>query len=87
MNAATEPPRKEWRGRYYEDFAVGDAFRSRIGCTITDTDNIWFTALTMNTNQVHFNEAFAERSRQFANRSEQLLHRRAGHGPERAGHE
>ena len=62
MNAATEPAPKEWRGRYYEDFAVGDAFRSRIGRTITDTDNIWFTALTMNTNQVHFNEAFAERT-------------------------
>src|ERR671927_41113 len=51
---------KSWRGRFYEDFEVGDVFRSRFGRTITDTDNIWFTCLTMNTNQVHFNRPFAE---------------------------
>lgn len=54
---------KIWRGRYFEDFTVGDVFRSRLGRTITETDNTWFTALTMNTNQVHFNAAFAERTR------------------------
>ena len=43
---------KEWRGQFYEDFEVGDVFRSRLGRTITDTDNIWFTCLTMNTNQI-----------------------------------
>ena len=45
---------KEWKGRFYEDFAVGDVFRSRFGRTITETDNIWFTCLTMNTNPIHF---------------------------------
>jgi itaconyl-CoA hydratase len=54
---------KEWRGRFYEDFETGDVFRSRLGRTITDTDNIWFTALTMNTNQVHFNAEYAARTR------------------------
>jgi acyl dehydratase len=54
---------KEWRGRFYEDFDVGDVFRSRFGRTITETDNVWFTCLTMNTNQVHFNEPFAARTR------------------------
>jgi itaconyl-CoA hydratase len=54
---------KEWRGRFYEDFDVGDVFRSRFGRTITETENIWFTCLTMNTNQVHFNVPFAERTR------------------------
>lgn len=57
---ATTP--KEWRGRFYEDFAPGDVFRSRLGRTVTETDNIWFTCLTMNTNQVHFNDAHAERT-------------------------
>lgn len=52
-----------WRGRYFEDFGVGDIFRSRLGRTITETDNTWFTAVTMNTNQVHFNAAFAEGTR------------------------
>jgi itaconyl-CoA hydratase len=54
---------KEWRGRFYEDFARGDVFRSRLGRTITEADNVWFTCLTMNTNQVHFNTVFAERTR------------------------
>ena len=54
---------KVWRGRFLEDFAVGDVFRSRLGRTITETDNAWFTCLTMNTNQMHFNTAYAERTR------------------------
>lgn len=53
---------KDWRGRFYEDFEVGDVFRSRLGRTITDTDNIWFTNLTLNTNQIHFNAPYAERT-------------------------
>ena len=54
---------KEWRGRFFEDFDVGDVFRSRLGRTITETENTWFTALTMNTNQVHFNAEYAARTR------------------------
>ena len=53
---------KEWRGRFYEDFAVGDVFESRLGRTVTEVDNIWFTCLTLNTNQVHFNTPYAERT-------------------------
>jgi acyl dehydratase len=34
-----------------------------LGRTISEVDNTWITALTMNTNQVHFNTAFAERTR------------------------
>ena len=58
---ATAAP-KLWRGRFYEDFEVGDVFRSRLGRTITETDNVWFTCLTLNTNQIHFNVPFAERT-------------------------
>ncbi|MGL6278332.1 MAG: MaoC family dehydratase [Gaiella sp.] len=54
---------KEWRGRFFEDFEVGDVFRSRFGRTVTQTDNIWFTCLTMNTNPMHFSEPFAARTR------------------------
>jgi itaconyl-CoA hydratase len=53
---------KAWRGRFYEDLEVGDTFQSRLGRTITEVDNIWFTCLTMNTNQVHFNTPYAERT-------------------------
>lgn len=52
----------QWRGRFLEDFAVGDVFRSRLGRTITESDNIWFSLLTMNTNQMHFNSVYAERT-------------------------
>lgn len=55
----TEPAPKDWRGRFYEDFAVGDVFTSRLGRTVTETDNVWFTCLTLNTNQMHFNDHYA----------------------------
>ena len=51
-----------WEGRFYEDFEVGDVYRCRIGRTITQADNIWFTLLTNNTNQIHFNQHYAERT-------------------------
>jgi itaconyl-CoA hydratase len=53
---------KVWRGRYFEDLEVGDVFRSRLGRTVTTADNVWFTCLTMNTNQVHFNREHAART-------------------------
>jgi acyl dehydratase len=52
---------KIWRGRFYEDFDVGDVYRGRLGRTVTQTDNIWFTCLTLNTNQVHFTAVQSER--------------------------
>lgn len=52
----------QWRGRFLEDFEVGDVYRSRLGRTITATDNTWFTCLTMNTNQMHFNREYAART-------------------------
>jgi acyl dehydratase len=51
-----------WVGRYYEDFEVGDVYRFALGRTITEADNIWFTLLTMNTNQLHFNNHYAART-------------------------
>jgi len=48
-----------WQGRFYEDFAVGDVYKHPYGRTVTETDNVWFTNLTMNANPMHFNEAYA----------------------------
>ncbi len=59
MAVQGETAPKVWRGRFYEDFEVGDVFQSRLGRTVTETDNVWFTCLTLNTNQVHFNNEFA----------------------------
>lgn len=49
-------------GRYFEDFEVGQVMDHPLGRTITDADNAWFTLLTMNTNQMHFNDHYAENS-------------------------
>ena len=49
-------------GRYYEDFVIGDVYQHPLGRTISEADNTWFTLLTMNTNQNHFNAHFAARA-------------------------
>jgi acyl dehydratase len=48
-----------WRGRVYEDFGVGDIYRHPLGRTVTQTDNIWFTLLTVNSNPIHFDAHYA----------------------------
>ncbi len=45
--------------RRFEDFTVGDVYRSAVGRTVTETDNLLFTMLSMNTNELHFNEEAA----------------------------
>ena len=37
-------------------------YRSAIGRTVTEADNIWFTLLTNNDNQIHFNDEYAKRT-------------------------
>src|SRR5579864_2744585 len=49
-------------GPFYEDFKVGDIFVHSGGRTITDTDNIWFTLITCNTNQIHYNKEYVEKN-------------------------
>jgi itaconyl-CoA hydratase len=51
--------RSGWQGRYYEDFEVGDIYKHPYGRTVTETDDVWVTNLTMNLNPMHFNEAYA----------------------------
>jgi acyl dehydratase len=46
-------------GPCYEDFAVGQVIRHSLGRTITDTDNTWFTLLTVNSNPIHFDHHYA----------------------------
>jgi acyl dehydratase len=51
-----------WTGRFFEDFEIGDIYQHPLGRTITEADNTWFTLLTMNTNQMHFNHEYAAKS-------------------------
>jgi itaconyl-CoA hydratase len=46
-------------GRTYEELEVGAVYRSRFGRTVLEADNVWFTLLTMNTNPIHFDSAYA----------------------------
>ena len=56
---ATKPG---WKGRVFEDFEVGDVYEHPLGRTVTQADNIWFTLLTVNTNPIHFDSAYAART-------------------------
>src|ERR1700694_3089454 len=51
-----------WRGRFFEDFAVGDVYEHPLGRTITTADNIWFTLLTQNTAPIHFDHHYASQT-------------------------
>lgn len=53
---------RESFGRSYEDFVIGDIYEHRPGRTITETDNTWFTLLTMNQHPMHFDKEFAKHS-------------------------
>src|SRR5260221_12066579 len=46
-------------GRCYEDLEVGAVIRHSLGRTVTQTDNAWFTLLTVNTNPIHFDAHYA----------------------------
>ena len=47
-------------GRFLEDYQVGDTYQHPFGRTISETDCTWFTQLTCNTNQNHFNHHLAQ---------------------------
>jgi itaconyl-CoA hydratase len=49
-------------GRYLEDFTVGDVYEHRPGRTITETDNIQFSLMTMNAHPLHCDAAYAAKS-------------------------
>jgi len=53
---------RESYGRYFENFMIGDVYEHRPGRTITESDNTWFTLLTMNQHPVHFDAEYAAKS-------------------------
>lgn len=53
---------RESYGRYLEDFKTGDVYEHRPGRTISETDNSWFTLLTMNQHPLHFDVEYAAKS-------------------------
>ena len=53
---------RESYGRYLEDFQVGDVYEHRPGRSITETDNTWFTLLTMNQHPLHFDREYGAKT-------------------------
>ena len=53
---------RESYGRYFEDFEIGDVYEHRPGRTITETDNTWFTLLTMNQHPLHFDKEYGAKT-------------------------
>ena len=47
-------------GKFYEELQVGDEFVHLPARTVTETDNLLFTTLTMNTQPLHLDEEFAK---------------------------
>jgi itaconyl-CoA hydratase len=50
---------REDDGLYYEDFVVGHTFEHRPGRTVTATDNIWSSLLSLNQHPLHIDEVYA----------------------------
>ncbi len=48
------------RGLYYDELEVGARYEHRPGRTATEADNVLFSSLTMNTQALHLDAAFAE---------------------------
>ncbi|PVE96130.1 MULTISPECIES: MaoC family dehydratase [unclassified Microbacterium] len=48
------------RGLYYEEFVTDARYLHRPGRTATEADNVLFTTLTMNTQALHLDAAFAD---------------------------
>lgn len=49
-------------GRYFEELPVGTVIRHRVRRTVTESDNILFTTLTMNPQPLHLDFDFAGQS-------------------------
>ena len=62
MQAASGQRHRTRYGRYLEDFTVGDIYEHRPGRTITETENITFSLITMNQHPMHCDAAYAAKS-------------------------
>ncbi|MFZ2519203.1 MAG: MaoC family dehydratase, partial [Anaerolineae bacterium] len=49
-------------GKYFDELTVGMRIQHSLGRTVTEMDNVLFSALTMNSQPLHLNEDFASRT-------------------------
>ena len=55
-------------GLYYEEFSVGQIFKHSIRRTITEADNVFFTAMTHNPAFLHLDEEYCREHTEFGQR-------------------
>lgn len=55
-------------GLYFEDLQVGQVFRHAIVRTITESDNVWFSAMTHNPARLHLDEQYCRDHTEFGRR-------------------
>jgi acyl dehydratase len=55
-------------GLYFEEFSVGMTFKHAIRRTVTETDNVLFTAMTHNPAQLHLDEEYCRTETEFGRR-------------------
>ncbi len=49
-------------GKYYEELEIGLKIKHSLGRTVTEADNVLFNSLTLNTQPLHIDEAYASRT-------------------------
>ena len=55
-------------GLYFEEFTVGQVFQHAIRRTVTEADNVFFTALTHNPAALHLDEEYCREHTEFGQR-------------------
>jgi acyl dehydratase len=60
--------RLEMPGLYFEEFSIGQKFHHAIRRTVTEADNVFFTALTHNPAALHLDEEYCREHTEFGTR-------------------
>ena len=55
-------------GIYFDDLTVGQMFHHQIRRTITEADNVWFSALTHNPSLLHLDEEYCRANTEYGQR-------------------
>ncbi|GGF53545.1 MaoC family dehydratase [Azorhizobium oxalatiphilum] len=55
-------------GVYFDELTIGQTFRHEIRRTITETDNVWFSAITHNPALLHLDEEYCRTQTEFGQR-------------------
>jgi acyl dehydratase len=55
-------------GLYFDELSVGQLFKHEIRRTVTETDNVWFSAVTHNPAYLHLDEEYCKNETEFGQR-------------------